>query len=168
MLYLWTTGIKKIYEARLAHQQSLEILRAACNVIPTLNEKEIQESRIYQAVVAAAERGNPEFIVEAIRAYFPLFWPMNNDTNIFFVAVRWRQAKVFNLIHGLVATHAFSNVTDSSGNCLLHMTGLLAPPSRLNHISGALLQMQREVQWFKVYHFKTLLKRYIIVVSFFF
>ncbi|XP_059309226.1 uncharacterized protein LOC132060282 isoform X3 [Lycium ferocissimum] len=38
---------------------------------------------------------------------------------------------------------------DTSGNNILHMAGKLAPLGRLNLISGAALQMQRELQWFQ-------------------
>ena len=40
---------------------------------------------------------------------------------------------------------------DNSGNNMLHMAGFLAPSSQLSRIPGAALQMQRELQWFKVY-----------------
>ncbi|XP_007221395.2 ankyrin repeat-containing protein ITN1 isoform X2 [Prunus persica] len=36
-----------------------------------------------------------------------------------------------------------------SKNCALHVAGILSPLAKLDNISGAALQMQREVQWFK-------------------
>jgi len=33
---------------------------------------------------------------------------------------------------------------------MLHLAGQVAPPNRLNIVSGAALQMQRELLWFKV------------------
>ncbi|KAK4354126.1 hypothetical protein RND71_026320 [Anisodus tanguticus] len=39
---------------------------------------------------------------------------------------------------------------DSSGNTMLHLAGKLAPQNKLNLVSGPALQMQRELQWFKV------------------
>ena len=56
----------------------------------------------------------------------------------------------FSLIHGMIWKNALSNWIDSNGNTLLHMAGLLAPSTQLHHISGAALQMQRELQWFMV------------------
>ncbi|CAH1448931.1 unnamed protein product [Lactuca virosa] len=38
---------------------------------------------------------------------------------------------------------------DSSGNNLLHLAARLEPSNKLNLISGAALQIQRELQWFK-------------------
>ncbi|XP_054810635.1 uncharacterized protein LOC129312085 isoform X7 [Prosopis cineraria] len=39
---------------------------------------------------------------------------------------------------------------DGHGNALLHMAATQAPASSLNHIYGPTLQMQRELQWFKL------------------
>ncbi|XP_052198339.1 uncharacterized protein LOC127805629 [Diospyros lotus] len=38
---------------------------------------------------------------------------------------------------------------DKKNNNMLHLAGRLAPPSKLNLIPGAALQMQHELQWFK-------------------
>ncbi|XP_054824879.1 uncharacterized protein LOC129322617 [Prosopis cineraria] len=43
-----------------------------------------------------------------------------------------------------------SLVFSPDNNTLLHVAAMLAPASRLNHISGATLRLQREMQWFKV------------------
>ncbi|RYR37703.1 hypothetical protein Ahy_A09g042581 [Arachis hypogaea] len=126
-------------------------LQAAFSAIYKLNEREITAGRIREAILKAAKRGNPEFIVEAIRIHYPFLWNTNdeNGRNIFFLAVEFRQAAVLNLIHGLAMKHVFANMRDKGANCLLHMAGLPPPSSHLNRISGALLQMQREMQWFK-------------------
>ncbi|KAF5800707.1 putative PGG domain-containing protein [Helianthus annuus] len=39
---------------------------------------------------------------------------------------------------------------DKDGNNLLHLAAQLAPIHKLNVVSGAALQMQRELQWFKL------------------
>ncbi|KAG6763432.1 hypothetical protein POTOM_030847 [Populus tomentosa] len=43
----------------------------------------------------------------------------------------------------------FVCLVDSSGNTMLHLVAKLSPPSQLARISGAALQMQRELQWYK-------------------
>ncbi|KAJ6323132.1 hypothetical protein OIU77_012881 [Salix suchowensis] len=40
-------------------------------------------------------------------------------------------------------------VQDSNGDTMLHLAAKLSPPSQLARISGAALQMQRELQWYK-------------------
>lgn len=44
----------------------------------------------------------------------------------------------------------FSNSIDASNNNILHLAAELPPPARLRVISDAALQMQRELQLFKV------------------
>lgn len=39
---------------------------------------------------------------------------------------------------------------DNFSNNILRLAGNLAPKDQLNRVSGAALQMQRELQWFKV------------------
>ena len=121
ILYLWTTGFKKIHEAALAHKQSLELRHAVYNVIYTLNEEEFR-SGIQSAILLAARRGNSEFIVEA-KVHFPLVWTVDPDEgrSLLFLAVQFRQAKVFNLIHEFALKHVFANLRDVRGNYLLHM-----------------------------------------------
>ncbi|RYQ92523.1 hypothetical protein Ahy_B09g098749 [Arachis hypogaea] len=54
----------------------------------------------------------------------------------------YRQTSVYNLFHGLTLNRTFSSSSDTHGNYMLHMAGLLAPPEHLSPIPGALLQMQ--------------------------
>ncbi|GKV29726.1 hypothetical protein SLEP1_g38629 [Rubroshorea leprosula] len=56
--------------------------------------------------------------------------------------------EIFSLIYGLDAKDALVTFADKDNN-MLHPTGKLAPNSQLSRISGAALQMQRELQWFK-------------------
>ncbi|XLR44898.1 hypothetical protein S83_029558 [Arachis hypogaea] len=65
--------IKKIREAKLGHQQYLALLRATCRGVTPLNDKEIQESGIRNAIFEAAKRGNAVFIVEALKVHFTLY-----------------------------------------------------------------------------------------------
>ena len=79
-------------------------------------------------------------------------WTHNGkSTSTFSVAVQYRRAKIFSLVYGRNLKHILASAIDSSyGNNLLHMAGMLAPFTSLDHIAGAALQMQRELQWFKV------------------
>ncbi|XP_044500190.1 ankyrin repeat-containing protein NPR4-like [Mangifera indica] len=61
-----------------------------------------------------------------------------------------RQAEIFNLITEIPTTRAnFANSKDNYGNTVWHSSAKLAPSSKLLSVSGAALQMQRELQWFK-------------------
>ncbi|KAL4288391.1 hypothetical protein AHAS_Ahas19G0281500 [Arachis hypogaea] len=139
--------MKEIYEAKLSDEQSRVLLRAACNAISPENIEEISKSGMEGAILMAAQRGNATL---ALKAQFSLLWTWTKDERrIFSVAVQYRQASVYNLFHGLTLKPLFPSSYDTYGNYMLHMAGMLAPPEQLNPIPGALLQMQRELQWFK-------------------
>jgi len=75
----------------------------------------------------------------------------DNPRNLFMSSIANRQEKVFSLFYGLEAGRAvFVSVLDSSRNTMLHLAAKLSPPSQLARISGAALQLQGELQWYKV------------------
>ncbi|GKV40322.1 hypothetical protein SLEP1_g47982 [Rubroshorea leprosula] len=57
--------------------------------------------------------------------------------------------KIASFVCGIVAWKDAIISSDDDGNNLLHIAGKLTPDFQLAHISGAALQMQRDLQWFK-------------------
>ena len=112
----------------------------------------MRTGRVRDAIVRATKEGIFEFVFEMVKAD-PIF-VFSHDTessNIFPAAVQYRRAKIFGLIYGFNMKSALAGASDSSyGNTLLHMAGMSAPSTSLDRIAGAALQMQRELQWFKV------------------
>ena len=104
-------------------------------------------------MVEAAKVGNVEFLIILIRSYPDLIWQQDeNNRSIFHIAILYRHENVFNLIYEIGTnknTIASYSTVDTNEN-LLHLAGHLAPLERLNIVSGAALQMQRELLWFKV------------------
>ncbi len=71
---------------------------------------------------------------------------------IFHIAVEERHKSIFNIMVndiGSIKDILLDNKTED-GNNLLHLAAKLAPEHKLNAISGAALQMQQELLWFKV------------------
>nr|GFB22193.1 ankyrin repeat-containing domain, PGG domain protein [Tanacetum cinerariifolium] len=61
-----------------------------------------------------------------------------------------RSEKIYNLLYEMSDhKNIYKTIKDSSGNNLLHLAARLAPTKKLNLISGAALQIQRELQWFQ-------------------
>ncbi|XP_020416154.1 ankyrin repeat-containing protein ITN1-like isoform X2 [Prunus persica] len=92
-----------------------------------------------------------EFIKEMCKANprIPLIMGDESGRTIFHYAVECRQEKVFSLIYRLSEydrNHILTRA-DNFNNTILHAAGSLS--AHLNHIQGAALQMQRELQWFK-------------------
>lgn len=70
---------------------------------------------------------------------------------IFQLAVKERHENVFNLIYQTSGHKQFvTQSSDKFGNNILQLAGHIAPLHQLNLISGAALQMQHELHWFKV------------------
>ncbi|XP_022845308.1 uncharacterized protein LOC111368307 [Olea europaea var. sylvestris] len=117
--------------------------------LPNSDLLQIQKTQIFHA---AAKIGNVEFLSLLSHSYPDLIWNFDSENNsIFHIAVINRQEKVFSLIyHTGVGKDDITLLTDNDRNNILHLVGKKAPPSRLNIVSGPALQMQRELQWFKV------------------
>ncbi|KAM3694300.1 hypothetical protein ACJW31_07G047600 [Castanea mollissima] len=100
----------------------------------------------------AAEFGNSEFLNILIRSYPNIIWTTDKDgRSLFNIAVINRQESVFNLLYETVAVKEIilTNVIEGKNENVMHLAGYLAPLNRLNIVSGAALQMQRELLWFK-------------------
>lgn len=97
----------------------------------------------------AARLGNHKFIIELLSLCPDIIWEINeNKHTIFHVAVIHRQENVYNLLYELGSKKL--GVVDKDGNNILHLAAILPKQNRLNIVSGAAFQMQRELLWFKV------------------
>ncbi|XP_059436348.1 ankyrin repeat-containing protein NPR4-like [Corylus avellana] len=104
------------------------------------------------SIFEAVKVGNVEFLIVLSRSYPSLIWQQDEKKmSIFHTAILYRQESVFNLIYEIGAgMHSLASyVTEDNKENMLHLAGKLAPSDRLNIVSGAALQMQRELLWFK-------------------
>ncbi|KAM0038452.1 putative ankyrin repeat-containing domain, PGG domain, ankyrin repeat-containing domain superfamily [Helianthus debilis subsp. tardiflorus] len=99
----------------------------------------------------AAEMGNTNFLVEFIRQKPSLIWDLNDDKqSIFHIGVKYRREGIYNLLYEIGAMKdSIIPLKDAYDNNILHLAGKLATKERLADVSGAALQMQRELLWFK-------------------
>ncbi|KAL0008147.1 hypothetical protein SO802_009649 [Lithocarpus litseifolius] len=145
-------GIEHLYEMKLAHFQSRELLSQMKDQMLILNNEQRATGKVEGAVLRAVKEGIFEFVFDIVKVDPTLVFSSDSKTaNIFSVAVQYRHAKIFSLIYGLddIKSVLTSITNVSYGNNLLHMAGILAPSTSLYDIPGAALQMQRELQWFK-------------------
>ncbi|ONI18737.1 hypothetical protein PRUPE_3G235600 [Prunus persica] len=135
----------------LGHDRILQILRLMCDVVKHTNLDWKQTIFVQKAILRAVEGGKVEFIKEMCKANPRILLTKMDERgrSIFLYAVECRQEKVFNLIYGLSEydRNAILTRADDFNNTILHAAGSLS--GHLNHIQGAALQMQRELQWFK-------------------
>ncbi|KAL8489551.1 hypothetical protein ACS0TY_025456 [Phlomoides rotata] len=141
--------VRRIRGKKLMHQQATRLVECLCSSMASLGDK--KAASIYKgAMMTAARLGNHE-VIQKIVGEFPNAVHARKDGHYFFqVAAQNRSEKVFNLIyHTRDHKHKYSDIIDSHGNTILHLVARLAPRHKLNLVSGAALQMQRELQWFK-------------------
>ncbi|XP_028805686.1 ankyrin repeat-containing protein NPR4-like [Neltuma alba] len=106
---------------------------------------------VINTLYRAAKEGLVDFLSEVSKTNPQLiqFTSRLGNWNTFFCAIQHRQAEVFSLIHKYRFKNLIASVVDTSGHCMLHVAAKLVPSNQLNRVSGAALQMQREMQWFK-------------------
>ncbi|KAL0345027.1 UNVERIFIED_CONTAM: hypothetical protein Sradi_4334000 [Sesamum radiatum] len=143
--------IKSIKEKSMLKQQALKLVKRLCKEIELLSFAEANEIYL-DAMLIAAQLGIHEVAEEIIEAFPSSIYFVTPDSRqlLIHVAVENRSEHVYNLICQMGDHKYFhSDVRDINRNNLLHFAGKRAPSHKLNEISGAALQMQHEIQWYK-------------------
>ncbi|KAF8408607.1 hypothetical protein HHK36_004670 [Tetracentron sinense] len=148
-----TKGFRIVYEKKLLHIQAHELVKRLWQQVLQLDDSLIGDilREPSRPLFTATEFGIVEFVSELIRSYPDLIWKVDNQhRSIFHTAVAHRQQKIFNLIFEIGALKdLITSYKDDNNNNMLHLAGKIAPSNQLNSVSGAALQMQRELLWFK-------------------
>ncbi|XP_019169883.1 PREDICTED: uncharacterized protein LOC109165530 [Ipomoea nil] len=133
------------------HQEALKLLKCLCDQLKTLDETQVC-SLALDAIFLATSLDIGDVVLNIVEAYPRMAYLVNQrGENILMAAVRNRSENVFNLVCGtttLMDILVECNIANNQ-NSILHLAGKLAPPHKLNLVSGAALQMQRELQWFE-------------------
>ncbi|KAL5715002.1 hypothetical protein ACHQM5_016892 [Ranunculus cassubicifolius] len=143
--------IRKICEEKLIHVKSADLLKLITTQLSSLSESQLERAQAYIAINNASKFGIVEIVSEFIKCNPNLQFSTDTESrDIFQIAAMHRQEKVFNLIYDMRNKKMITVRGDKSYNNLLHTVGLKTSSLQLDKISGAALQMQRELQWFKV------------------
>ncbi|XP_048422293.1 uncharacterized protein LOC125469242 [Pyrus x bretschneideri] len=141
-------GINRIYRMKLIHDRVNQFLPLMFKEAQTM---QYGHECFQDALLVAAERGHVEYITQFCKTY--LQQPLDgiydeNEQNLFKIAAECRQHKVYNLMNE--TSQAVEEIDDFRNN-MLHTVGNISSKtlSTINHIQGAALQMQSELQWFK-------------------
>lgn len=146
------SGIDEVYRMKVMHLQAKKLLLGISEETLAMGLKERSDT-VDEALLFAVRFGNVDFLVEMIKNNSELLWSTRSSSSstLFLLAVEFRQEKVFSLLYGLDdRKHLLLADKDCYGNGVLHLAGYPSPPSKLSNVVGATLQMQRELQWFKV------------------
>ena len=144
--------IKDIREQKQMHSQALQLAKCLCKEIRSLNDSNAYESFAKDPLFRAARLGVHEVVEEIVDSFPSLVWATDStNRSLFHWAVTERHENVFNLLYQMSEHKRVITISiDKANNTTLHWAGRLAPQNKLNLVPGAALQMQRELQWFKV------------------
>ena len=152
MIFPLYPGFKGTCDKTVIHELVQELVVRFSNEVQQFDHRRFLNIFLQAPLFDAAEFGNAEFIIILIRSYPNIILTTNNfHQSSFHIAVKNRQESVFNLLNEIGPIKEISlSYVDIYKQNILHLAGQLAPPSRLNVVPGAALQMQRELLWFKV------------------
>lgn len=142
--------IKTIHDIKVTHIQVEQLVKAICSIVIKKVDHSIAWNVLGTSVSTAVTHGTHEIIEECIRNYPGLVWYDVQGFYLFLAAIKHRQEKVYNLVYQMSGHKVFAATEKINEENALHIAGKLAPQHRLNIVTGAALQMQRELQWFKV------------------
>ncbi|KAH9753267.1 ANK REP REGION domain-containing protein [Citrus sinensis] len=151
---LYVLGIMKCSRnIELMNNQALELVKCLWKEINRQQDVDVAEviRKPTNLLLDAAEVGNFRFLAELIGSYPDFVHELDeNGRSIFHIAILNRHMNVFNLIYEqgfnkqLLATYL-----DSCGNNILHLAAKYRSPSPYRTVSGAALEMQRELLIYK-------------------
>ncbi|KAK3188909.1 hypothetical protein Dsin_028470 [Dipteronia sinensis] len=143
-------------EKKKMHPKALELVRLLWEKIVNQRDyKGISEliTKPSRLISDAAKQGNIDFLSFLISKHPALMFKVyENKYSILHTAVEYRDENIFNLICGAPSIKDVTVAMEvgKEGNNILHLAAKLpADLNRLNVVSGAALQMQLELWWFK-------------------
>ncbi|XP_022893844.1 ankyrin repeat-containing protein NPR4-like [Olea europaea var. sylvestris] len=122
------TGFKRVCGSIQMRKQANQLVKELCAQLKDWEISVICSQRETPMLTDAAKIGNVEFLTLLIRSYPDLIWKADSNGAI---------------------KDLLMSLEDKSENNILHLAAELPPSSRLNIVSGATLQMQRELLWIK-------------------
>nr|XP_027075250.1 uncharacterized protein LOC113699238 isoform X1 [Coffea arabica] len=139
------------HDRKVIHKDANELLTLIFKEIETLSMKDLEEMDIMKILYDAIEQGIIEFVDKIFKYRTGIIYKRDEKgRTIFSHAIVLRQDKIYSLLNALGTRKSIlARRHDFFGNNLLHLAAKLSPLSRLDKISGAALQMQREIRWVK-------------------
>lgn len=152
--FLRVPRIAQLYNQKLMHKQAVALVKYVLAVYgQKKDDTEIITGLFINPSIleTAIKYGTTEFVLECLHV-FPMLCGGDHGEKLIRMVITERNEKVFSYICQIKKRHYPLDrlpTLDERDNSILHHTAKLAPNRRLNSVSGAALQMQREMQWFK-------------------
>ncbi|KAI3836655.1 hypothetical protein MKX03_034938 [Papaver bracteatum] len=142
--------LKKLHDKKLQHNQVDEIVGIICTQLVGSKDNQLIQSKAFDAVSLTVIHGIVELFTALTKSNAKLTNQRDKDGNgLFQLAVLHRQENIFEAIIDMGLQYPTTAPLDKKENNILHCAGFWLPLLHLHKVSGAALQMQREIQWFK-------------------
>ncbi|XP_026428038.1 uncharacterized protein LOC113323903 isoform X2 [Papaver somniferum] len=147
-------GIEHLYNQKLVHQQANALIKQIIGEICKSNTTLLNFLRNNRNIMKRAiKHGIIEFVAECIEKNNDLIFYKIPVENMLQMAITERKEMIVTFIcktaDRLGGKNYLVSKRDADTNTILHCAAKLAPLAQLSLVSGAALQMQREMQWYK-------------------
>ncbi|KAM7529145.1 hypothetical protein LguiB_032555 [Lonicera macranthoides] len=143
--------IDEVYKIKQKHQQSKAVLSLICEEISNLDMNFFEKVGVYKSIFKAIKYGIEEVVEEVLKCHPYIFrYEDRKKRSILSYAVSERQENIFRILIENKRNHILASIKDRNKNNLLHQAAILPSSEQLDKkVTGAALQMQRELQWFE-------------------
>ena len=155
-------AFKEVYKLKQRHHQATDVLKEICKRISRQDVSKFENFGVYASMFKAIKYGIKEVFEEVIKCHPYIVWGAldGKNRNILSYAILKRQENIYSYILDKdKRMPILALMKDKNKNNVLHQAAILSSSLELdNKVTGAALQMQRELQWFEVW-------TYIIFIS---
>ncbi|PWA74943.1 ankyrin repeat-containing domain, PGG domain, Gag-polypeptide of LTR copia-type [Artemisia annua] len=152
---LWGKGtllvepITHMQKRKTEMDEAEKVLEMVCDEIDKLEFKGTHHPHYTRPILEAACQNAHKVVDEILyRSPEAILSRDQSGYDIIQLAVIYRSERIYNLIYDIgERKNLYRTIVDSSKNNILHLAGRLAPSRKLNHTTGAALQLQGELQW---------------------
>ncbi|PWA60309.1 ankyrin repeat-containing domain, PGG domain protein [Artemisia annua] len=152
---LWGKGtllvepITHMQKRKTEMDEAEKVLEMVCDEIDKLEFKGTHHPYYTRPILEAACQNAHKVVDEILyRSPEAILSRDQSGYDIIQLAVIYRSERIYNLIYDIgERKNLYRTIVDSSKNNILHLAGRLAPSRKLNHTTGAALQLQGELQW---------------------
>ncbi|RZC91379.1 hypothetical protein C5167_027444 [Papaver somniferum] len=149
----YAIGIEHLYKQKRVHQQAKALIKQMIAEIckSTTILRFLRDNPNIMKI--AIKHGIVEFVSECLKKKKTLYFHKIPVETMIEMAITERKEMIVNFICKTADRHGdkidLVSRRDGDNNTILHYASKLAPLAQLSLVSGAALQMQREMQWYK-------------------
>ncbi|KAH6807122.1 hypothetical protein C2S51_028230 [Perilla frutescens var. frutescens] len=143
--------LKRIRRTKAMHHQAVQLVKRVCSEIKSLDNAKAS-SILTGPFLLGAQNGVHEIVKEILQSFpHAITFVDEENHSVFHLAVMYRHEEIFKIVHQQSGQYklCLSLLLDNMRNNILHLAAYRPHQDLLDLSSGAVLRMQRELQWYK-------------------